>query len=146
MTLYSSQPQSACVSGVLVLLRIICYDKKSMRNLFLKIISGILGLWLASQFIVDVTFTGTWKSLLLAGLILGLINFFIKPVLKLITLPLRILTLGLFGLIINMATIWLVDIFFTELVIVGLLPLLWTSLIIWGLGIILPLFFPKKKT
>lgn len=116
-----------------------------MRNLFLKITSGILGLWIASQFISGVEFTGNWKTLLIAGLILGLINFFIKPILKLITLPLRILTLGLFSVIINAAMIWLVDIFFIELVIVGLMPLLWTTLVIWGLSVILPLFFPKRK-
>ena len=116
-----------------------------MRNLFLKIISGILGLWLASQFIAGVSFTGSWKILLFAGFILGLINFFIKPILKLITLPLRILTLGLFSLIINMAMIWLVDLFFIELIIIGIVPLFWTSLIIWGLSTVLPLFFPKRK-
>lgn len=116
-----------------------------MRNLFLKITSGILGLWLASQFISGVEFVGNWKLLLMAGFILGLINFFIKPVLNLITLPLRILTLGLFGLVINMAMIWLVDIFFTELVITGLVPLFWTTLIIWGLSLLLPLFFPKGR-
>ena len=116
-----------------------------MSLFFLKIISGILGLWLASQFITGVEFTGSWQVLLLAGFVLGLINFFIKPVLALITLPLRILTLGLFGLVINMAIIWLVDILFIELIIVGILPLLWTTLIIWGLSVALPLFFTKKK-
>lgn len=107
-----------------------------MKNLLVKIFSGILGLWLASNFVPGVEFTGTWKVLILAGAMLGLINFFIKPILKSITLPLRILTLGLFGLIINVAMVWLIDIFFVELVIVGLLPLLWTTLIIWGLGLL----------
>ena len=116
-----------------------------MRLLFIKIASGILGLWLAVQFVPEVAFSGTWKILLFAGVSLGLINFFIKPVLKLITLPLRILTLGLFGLIINMAMVWLVDIYFEELTIPGIAPLFWTSLIIWGLSTILPLFFPKRK-
>lgn len=107
-----------------------------MRNLFIKIASGILGLWLASNFVTGVEFTGTWKILLFAGFLLGLMNFFIRPILKSITLPLRIITLGLFGLIINMAMVWLVDIFFTELTIVGVLPLLWTTLIIWGLSLL----------
>jgi len=44
-----------------------------------------------------------------------------------------------------MAMIWLVDIFFEELIIVGIVPLFWTTLIIWGLSTILPLFFPKRK-
>jgi len=117
-----------------------------MRDLFIKITSGIFGLWLATQFVAGVEFTGTWKILLFAGFLLGLINCFIKPILKFFTLPLRILTLGLVGLIINMAMIWLIDIFFVELVVVGILPLLWTTLIVGGLGLILSFFFRKKKT
>lgn len=116
-----------------------------VRNLFLKTLSGTLGFWLAGQFISGVEFTGSWKLLLFVGLILGLINFFIKPVLKLITLPLRLLTFGLFGLIINMGIIWVIDVYFTELIIRGIIPLFWTTLIIWGLGLFLPFFFPKRR-
>lgn len=116
-----------------------------MLKLILTIISGTLGLWLADYFIAGVEFTGSWETLLLAGLILGLINFFIKPILKLITLPIRLLTLGLFGLIINIVLVWIIDIIFAELVIKGIVPLLWTTLIIWGLGAVMPAFFPKKK-
>lgn len=116
-----------------------------MRNLFLQIISGILGLWLAVQFVSGVEFIGPWKILLFCGFILGLINFFIKPVLNFIALPLRMLTLGLFSLVINMGMIWIVDVFFPELIIKGLIPLFWATLIIWGLTFILPLFFPKRK-
>jgi len=110
-------------------------------RLLLAIISGVLGLWLADKFVTGVDFTGDWKILLLAGLILGLINFFIKPILKLITLPLRLLTLGLFGLLINIGVVWAVDIIFTELIITGVTPLLWTTLIVWGLGILCARFY-----
>ncbi len=113
-----------------------------MERLLFKTIAGVLGLWLAVQFVPGVAFAGTWKSLLLAGFILGLINAFVKPLLNLITLPLKIITLGLFGLIVNLIIVWAVDIFFTELIIKGFFPLLWTTLIIWGLGLF---FFPKRK-
>src|SRR3989338_5945341 len=108
-----------------------------MRNFFTKIVSGVLGLWVAVNFVPGVDFTGSLKSLAIAGVLLGLVNFFIKPILKIVTLPIRMLTLGLFGLIINMAMVWAIDIFYPELVIVGIMPLLWTTLIIWGLSIIL---------
>ncbi len=107
-----------------------------MRKLFFQIVTGILGLLIATLLVPGVEFSGSWQILILAGFILGLINFFLKPILKLITLPLRMLTLGLFTLVINVGMIWIVDIFFPELAIVGILPLLWTSLIIWGLGFI----------
>ena len=116
-----------------------------MTRLIFHIIAGVLGLWLAIKFVSGVIFTGGIKDLLLAGCFLGLINFFIKPLLNLITLPLKILTLGLFGLLINMGIIWVVDIFFTELDIKGIIPLLWTTLIIWLLHYFLGFYTQKKK-
>jgi putative membrane protein len=116
-----------------------------MRKLTLQIVSGILGLWLAYQFIPGV-YVGTWKTLLLAGLFLGLINVFIKPILKFVTTPLRILTFGLFGLTMNMGIIWLVAYFFKELDVEGIITLFWTAVLLWGLSTLLHLLFPKKKT
>jgi len=106
-----------------------------LGKLLFHIISGALGLFLASKFVPGVQFSGSYQMLLIIGGILGLINFFIKPILKAVSLPIRILTLGIFGLIINMALIWLVEILFpTELEISGLLPLFLTTLIIWVLN------------
>lgn len=115
-----------------------------MWNLFLQIVAGILGIFLAQKYVLGVEFTGDWKTLVLAGAILGLINFFIKPILNTITLPLRILTLGLFSLLINMGMVWLVDIIFPELIISGIIPLFWTSLIVWGISFILLKWMPSK--
>ena len=124
-----------------------------MNSLILQIIAGILGIFLATKFVPGVSleilpgqsslfgieFTASWQILLLIGFALGLINFFIKPVLKMITLPLRILTFGLFSLVINMGIIWAVDILFPELVISGIIPLFWTTVIIWGVSLLLGL-------
>jgi len=49
-----------------------------------------------------------FKAALLTALALGLINAFIKPVLSLLTLPLTVLTLGLFSLVLNALLIMLV--------------------------------------
>ena len=110
------------------------------HTLILQIISGIAGIWLATQFVGGVEFTGPIKTLIYAGAALGIINSFLKPILKIISFPLRILTLGLFSVVINMCMVWLIDIYFQELIIPGLVPLLWTTLIIWGLSIALHLF------
>jgi putative membrane protein len=111
---------------------------------------GIIGIYLAILFIpgVDITsgeFTREGiKILILVGSVFGLINFFIKPVISFITLPLRIITLGLFGILINIAMIWIVDIIFTELVISGFSALFWTSILIWFLGFIIPANSSRK--
>lgn len=116
-----------------------------MQKLLAQLIIGIAGIWLASRFVPGVSFAGDWKTLIIAGVILGLINSFIKPILKSIALPIRIISLGLFSLVINMGIIWLIDIFFKELVISGILPLFWTSIIIWALSLIIPAFLPKRR-
>ncbi len=116
-----------------------------MSKLFFQIIAGILSIWLAVKFVPGVEFVGEIKYLIIAGAILGLINFFIKPILNLLTMPLRILTLGLFSLIINMALVWVIDIVFPELIISGLIPLFWTTLIVWGVSFFLGLYTPKSK-
>lgn len=116
-----------------------------MMNLIWNIIAGIFGLFLATKFVPGVEFLGEMQYLLLTGCALGVINFFIKPILKIITLPLRILTLGLFGLVLNMLIIWLVDILFPELVISGIIPLFWTTLLVWGISYLLGLYVPRKR-
>lgn len=114
-----------------------------MKKLILQIITGILAIWLATQFIKGVEFSGPVQIILLAGAILGLLNFFIKPLLKIITLPLRILTFGLFSLVINMGIIWLVSLILpNNLKFTGIFPLLWTTVLAWGLSLILPIFLP----
>jgi len=82
-----------------------------------------------------IKFTEDWQILIFIGIALGLINFFIKPILNLITLPLRILTFGLFSLIINMAIIFFLDVIFPELEISGISALFFTSLIVWALNL-----------
>lgn len=115
-----------------------------MKKLLLQIITGILAIWLATQFVKGVEFTGPPQILLLAGAILGLLNFFIKPLLKIITLPLRILTFGLFSLVINMGIIWLVSLILPNIKFTGIYPLFWTTVLAWGLSLILPIFLPLK--
>lgn len=115
-------------------------------KLLFHIVSGILGLFLAAKFIPGVEFMGSYKMLIIIGGVLGIINFFIKPILKAISLPIRILTLGIFSLVINMAMVWLIEILFpSELEITGLWPLFLTTIIIWALNFFFGIYSPKKN-
>ena len=114
-----------------------------IQKLFWYTIGGTLSIYLATLFVAGVSleiipgqntffgieFTQQWQLLLIVGGILGIINIFIRPILSLLTLPLRILTLGLFPLIINMFIVWVLDILFLEFVIIGLTPLFFTAII-----------------
>ncbi len=115
-----------------------------MRKLLSQIVAGGLGLWLATLIIPGVKInllpdsnffgvgiTQQWQLFLLLGIVLGLLNFFVKPILKTLSLPLEIITLGFFSIVISMAMIWVVAIIFKELIVPLYLPLFLTSIIIW---------------
>ena len=115
-------------------------------KLLFHIISGALGLFLAAKFVPGVEFYGTFLMLVIIGGVLGIINFLIKPILKAISLPIRILTFGIFSLVINMAMVWLIEILFPrDLEITGLLPLFLTTIIIWALNFFFGIYSPKKN-
>src|SRR5262249_21560420 len=65
-------------------------------------------IYLAAQVVPGITLRGKplWPALL-AGLVLALINAVVRPVLKVITLPLTLLTLGLFLFVLNAFCLWL---------------------------------------
>lgn len=75
-----------------------------MRGFFTRLVITALGLWLASTILPGVTIRG-WGNLILAALLLGIVNAFVRPVLLILTLPLTILTLGLFLLVLNGLTL-----------------------------------------
>ncbi len=121
-------------------------------------VSGVLGLWLSQNYIAGVSFFGPLfiipkaqvqlgsilNTLLFAGVILGSLNYFVKPLLKTITLPLRIITLNLFTLAVMMFLVWALDYFLPALKINGLKPLFFTAILVWAINFILTTWLPDK--
>ena len=70
-----------------------------------------LTLWVAGQVFTGVRFD-SWQALVVAGLLFGVVNATVKPILVILTAPITVLTLGLFLLVINalmlLLTAWLV--------------------------------------
>ncbi len=79
-----------------------------MPNFVLRGLFAAVGLWVATFFLGGLYFDSP-TTLLIAGLTLGLINAFVRPILFVLTLPVTVLTLGLFILILNGAMVSLVS-------------------------------------
>jgi putative membrane protein len=111
----------------------------------IRILANSLAIYLAAYFIpdVDVTVSGGWKIFLICGLVLSLINIIIKPIFKLISLPLIIITLGFFSLVINILTIWLLTKFVPQLSITGLVALVLTTILVSIVNWIVSFLFKK---
>ena len=96
-----------------------------VKKLLSQIIAGVAGLWLAVMFVPNVavninpdssffgfSLTEQWQMFLVLGIILGLLNYFVRPVLKALALPL-------------------------EIYAPWFLPLLYTTLIVWALNLVI---------
>lgn len=86
---------------------------------------------LAEMIIPGIHLGGTvWVTALAVGLVLGLINAFIKPVLDILTIPVNLITLGLFGFILNALLFWATAYFVPAFTISGFLAALLGSLVV----------------
>lgn len=122
-----------------------------MKNFVVKTIANAgalaVAIWLLDNITLEGGSTGRKAlTLVLVALLFGLVNFVVKPVVKLVTLPLFFLTLGLFTLVVNalmlLLTSWLADVFDLSFHVSGF----WTavlggliiSIVSWALNMVLP--------
>lgn len=100
-----------------------------MTKLALKYVSIVFTIYLLSK-IIDSIYIGNISSLLVMSFILLIVNLIIKPLLLLITLPLSLITLGLFNFIVNAWTIMIADRFVAGVNMGGFLNSLLAAFII----------------
>lgn len=112
-------------------------------RIIVQILSNALAIALAAKLVPGIVFTGDLFTLIVAGLVMGLINFFVRPILKVISIPLIVLSLGLFTAIINIAMLWLLEYLIIELTITGFWAYFWGTLVISLVNIFIGLSIKK---
>lgn len=88
--------------------------------------------WLLS----DVTVDGT-GDLILAAAVFGILNTILKPIAKLVTLPLAIVTLGIAWFFVAMLMLWITDGIVGGFDIEGFWTFVWATIIVWALNLVL---------
>jgi putative membrane protein len=89
-----------------------------VRGLVVRWIVSAIALWLTSGIVGGIEIQG-FASLLLAAAMIGVINAFVRPVVLLLTLPLTLVTLGLFVFVVNALMLWLASAFVPGFVVRG---------------------------
>lgn len=121
-----------------------------MIHLLLRFIARILtnsaGILIMSYFLPGVSFKGDIIDLLFAGLVLAVANTFIKPILKFVSGPLIVLTMGLFTIIVNIIILWLAAWFVPQLTIAGFWSYFWGVIILSILNAITHTVVKKKTS
>ncbi len=101
-----------------------------MANFIIRIIGNAVALYVAFLVIPGFLVSGSWEQYLIAGLMLALLNMIVRPIIKLISFPLILLTLGLFTLIINILMLWILDYLVSFVTIEGFMALIWATIIV----------------
>ena len=101
-----------------------------MMGFLLRAVITAIGLWLASVWVpgVHIDSTGT---LILAAILLGIVNAIVRPIAFILTLPITILTLGLFLLVLNALMVWLVAWILPGFHVGGFKGAFLTAIIVW---------------
>lgn len=78
-----------------------------IKRLLLHILANVGALYVTYILLQgDFVVTGAWRGYLIAAILFGILNGFIKPVLKILSLPFVFMTAGLFTFVINMGIVW----------------------------------------
>ena len=100
-----------------------------MAGFVLRMLITAAGLWLASALVPGLRIEGV-GTLLGAAVLLGITNAIVRPLVILLTLPITVLTLGLFLLVVNGLMLWLVASFLDGFALAGLLPAMLGSIVV----------------
>lgn len=80
-----------------------------MRKIIVNILATAASFYVAQYFLDGVQLENSWQSYLIASIVFVILNFFLTPIIKLMLLPINLLTLGLFRWLTNVLVLYLFD-------------------------------------
>ena len=86
-----------------------------MKHLVRVFLFSVFALWLTSQVLPGVAIMGAWQTILFAGFILALLMLIVAPILKILFIPINILTFGLLSWFVHVIVIYLLTLFVPEI-------------------------------
>jgi putative membrane protein len=107
-----------------------------IRWLFVSWLANALVLAFTGLVLSGVTFHGSAWTVIAAAAVFGVLNTLLKPILKLLTLPLAILTLGIAWFFVSMFTLWLTTLIVSKFDIDGFWNYVWATIIIWAANMV----------
>lgn len=115
-------------------------------RLLLSWLSNAVMLAVADLVLTKVTVTNA-GDLILAAALFGVLNTFLKPIVRLLTLPLAVVTLGVAWFFVSMLMLWLTQAIVGGFDIHGFWTLVWATIIVWAVDLILDILLrPRART
>ena len=119
-------------------------------QMVIKWVINTIAIILAIKFVPGIVYSGGWGGILAVGLLFGLVNTFIRPFVKLLALPLLILSLGLFSFVINALMLLLTSLLSAEFSlgfhVTGFKAAFFGALVISFVSMVLSCLAPSEET
>ncbi|MBI5457786.1 phage holin family protein [Candidatus Kaiserbacteria bacterium] len=96
----------------------------------LKYLGTIAAVFLTVNIVPGITVEGGWLTVLLVALVWSVITMVIRPVLGILTLPITLITFGLFSLVLNALLFWAMSVVVPGFVVAGFIPALFGALVL----------------
>ena len=93
----------------------VAHERTLMMFILFHLLGNTLIFYLLDLVLPNLTIQGGWLAYVLAGVLLGLMNISVKPLLKILSFPIKIMTVGLFSIVINLCLLSLVIILLNAL-------------------------------
>jgi putative membrane protein len=115
-----------------------------VRRLIIGTAGNAVALWAAARIVGNVDLSRSWWTVLIAALLLTLLNWYIKPVLKVLAFPLVLLTAGIALFFISMLMLWITDALVGGFEINGFWAYVWATIIVWIVNMVVDALFDPR--
>jgi putative membrane protein len=120
--------------------------RRMVRWLLVSWLANVIVLGVTTWILGDVTNSGNAWTLIWVAAVFGVLNTILKPILKLITFPLAIFTLGIAWFFVSMLMLWLTDLMSSSWNIEGFWTFVWATIIVWVVNLIVDFLLRGDRT
>jgi len=112
-----------------------------IRDFAVRFVGNLAALWVASLIFSEFTYGDQFGVLVLAAVVFTIVNWFIKPVLSILSIPFIIITFGIAYFVINMLMLVLTDAVVGEFEVGGFWTVVGATIVIWFVNVVVSALF-----
>lgn len=109
-------------------------------EILLRYVGNLAALWVATEIFDEMTYGDSFAVLAIAALVFTIVNWVVKPVLAILSIPLIIVTFGIAYFFVNMAMLWLTDVVVGDFEAGGFWTVVGATIVVWLVNVVIGAF------
>ena len=112
--------------------------------LLISWVTNAITLAIVAWILSGVTFHGSFWAVVFAAAVFGILNTILKPILRLVTLPIALITLGIAWFFVSLAMLWLTTLIVDKFDINGFWNYVWATILVWLVNLVVDAILRPK--